>query len=76
MRSDWSFGTMASRGGGTLGVGKDGNIGYGEEGEEDDDGSDVDADEHKFASGRWSGTAEGSADSQQGSTVRGIVSYL
>ena len=86
MRSDWSFGTVAG-GGGTLRVGRDGTIGFAEEGEEEEDGGwdgEDDEDGAEYGSGEVkrgkvrgdTRTESGSEESVQGSTVRGVVSLL
>lgn len=74
MRSDWSFGTVAG-GGGTLRVGKDGTIGFAEEGEEEEewDGEDEAGEYGSGLAARGDGES-GSEESVQGSTVRGVVS--
>lgn len=73
MRSDWSFGTVANASG-TLRVGKDGTIGFGEEDEGEDD---EDWDGHHGRAdygGSRRENEDGSEQSVQGSTVRGVVS--
>lgn len=79
MRSDWSFGTVAGAGG-TLRVGKDGTIGFAEEGEDEDDeeweANEAGADYGGSAPTRRRGEEDGSERSVQGSTVRGIVSLV
>ena len=77
MRSDWSFGTVAGAGG-TLRVAKDGTIGFAEEGEDEDDW-DANGDGAEYggsAPTRRRGEDEGSEESVQGSTVRGVVSLV
>lgn len=79
MRSDWSFGTVAA--GGTLRVRPDGSIGPAhsedsDEGEEDQDGGlkQAEGDAWLARDAVGSGTWTDSDASQQGSTLRGVVS--